>query len=281
VSYTLNSVPGPNVALDAKAAVTVDLVTAPGNVIVLDAQGVGPPGPKGEPGAGMIPGGTTGQALVKASAADYDTAWADAVAPAAHAATHAAGGTDPLTGPIALGTNPAQSGVIRIPNNQAITARNAAGTADVRALTVSANNDLILGAAAGRKIRLQLDVGGTPVEVGLIDQNIALFTGFLQVGTNAAAAGAIRIPNATEIRSRNAANTGDIHLLRCETDDSITLGGTVTGIKVGAAGQKLSFYGVPLVVRPTATPAAATDPATTMALVNDLRAKLITLGLIA
>ena len=57
--------------------------------------------------------------------------------------------------------------------------------------------------------------------------------------------------------------------------------GTVTGTKIAtAATQRLGFYGAPPVVRPTATPAAATDPATTMALVNDLRAKLIALGLI-
>lgn len=33
----------------------------------------GPKGDKGDPGAGVIPGGTTGQALVKKSNTDYDT----------------------------------------------------------------------------------------------------------------------------------------------------------------------------------------------------------------
>jgi hypothetical protein len=51
MSYTLNSVPGPNVDLDAKAAITVDLVTEPGNVLILDTQGTGPPGPAGAPGS--------------------------------------------------------------------------------------------------------------------------------------------------------------------------------------------------------------------------------------
>lgn len=100
MSYTLNSVPGPNVALDAKAAVTVDLVTAPGNVIVLDAQGVGPPGPKGDPGApgaGFPVGGALDEVLAKRSGADYDTKWAAAVKPASHAPSHAVGGSDPLT----------------------------------------------------------------------------------------------------------------------------------------------------------------------------------------
>lgn len=35
----------------------------------------GPKGDKGDPGAGIIPGGTTGQALVKKSNTDYDTEW--------------------------------------------------------------------------------------------------------------------------------------------------------------------------------------------------------------
>lgn len=35
----------------------------------------GPKGDKGDPGAGVIPGGTTGQALVKKSNTDYDTEW--------------------------------------------------------------------------------------------------------------------------------------------------------------------------------------------------------------
>ena len=35
----------------------------------------GPQGPIGPAGPGVAQGGTTGQALVKASATDYDTAW--------------------------------------------------------------------------------------------------------------------------------------------------------------------------------------------------------------
>ena len=58
--------------------------------------------------------------------------------------------------------------------------------------------------------------------------------------------------------------------------------GTTTGTKVGtSATQKVGFYGATPVVRPTATPANATDLATAQTLVNDLKAKLIALGLIA
>lgn len=37
----------------------------------------GAPGEKGDPGAGVVPGGTTGQMLTKASDSDFDTMWTD------------------------------------------------------------------------------------------------------------------------------------------------------------------------------------------------------------
>ncbi|MGI5245429.1 hypothetical protein [Dactylosporangium sp. CA-139066] len=58
--------------------------------------------------------------------------------------------------------------------------------------------------------------------------------------------------------------------------------GTTTGTKVGtSATQKLGFFGATPVVRPIGTPANASDLATAQALVNDLKAKLIALGLIS
>ncbi|YCK81421.1 right-handed parallel beta-helix repeat-containing protein [Arthrobacter sp. D3-18] len=56
--------------------------------------------------------------------------------------------------------------------------------------------------------------------------------------------------------------------------------GTGTGSKIGFTNSKMGFYGATPVAKPTATPVAATDAATTQALVNDLRSKLIALGLI-
>lgn len=54
------------------------------------------------------------------------------------------------------------------------------------------------------------------------------------------------------------------------------------GLRIEADGAvaRLGFYGATAVVRPT-VPAAATDPATTMALANALRTALVTLGLCA
>lgn len=56
--------------------------------------------------------------------------------------------------------------------------------------------------------------------------------------------------------------------------------GSGSGTVFGASSSKMGFYGATAVARPSGTPAAAIDAATTQALVNDLRAKLITLGLI-
>ena len=58
--------------------------------------------------------------------------------------------------------------------------------------------------------------------------------------------------------------------------------GTSSGTKIGTAtNQKLGFYNATPVVQPSATPANATDLATALTLVNDLKSKLVTLGLIA
>lgn len=57
--------------------------------------------------------------------------------------------------------------------------------------------------------------------------------------------------------------------------------GAVTGGTIGAAADKLGFYGHAPVVRPGGTPAAAIDLATVIALANSLRTSLLALGLIA
>lgn len=68
--------------------------------------------------------------------------------------------------------------------------------------------------------------------------------------------------------------------LSIEDGKNIILG-AATGTRIGTnAAQKLSFYGLPPVVQPSNTPADATDLATALTLVNNLKAKLMTLGLI-
>jgi hypothetical protein len=58
--------------------------------------------------------------------------------------------------------------------------------------------------------------------------------------------------------------------------------GTTTGTKIGTStSQKIGFYNATPVIQPSGTPAAATDLATAIALANDIRSKLLSLGLVA
>jgi len=62
----------------------------------------GPQGPQGEPGVTVIPGaGTQGQVLVKVSATNYDTAWANTVS-SVIGGTGLTGGTITTTGTLAV-----------------------------------------------------------------------------------------------------------------------------------------------------------------------------------
>ena len=188
----------------------------------------GPEGPEGDPGPAGPPGPTGGVTSVDGRTGVVSLAdkYVDV-------------GGDTMTGPlvvpsIAAGTNPAQTGPVRIPNNSWIYARAAANTSDLPILMATGSNATQLNGTG----TLSLALGGA---------SVVLIT----------------------------ANTVTL------TDNTTLATGTTTGTKIaGAATQKIGFYGATPVVRPTAPPAAAVDPATTMALVNDLRAKLIALGLI-
>jgi len=86
---------------------------------------------------------------------------------------------------ITLGTNPANAGAIRLPNNQNITARNAANSANIDIVKVDAGNQLLFGAAFntisfGNSQQIKLDIGavGAPAIAVLGD----LTTGIYQDG---------------------------------------------------------------------------------------------------
>ena len=80
---------------------------------------------------------------------------------------------------------------------------------------------------------------------------------------------------------------GGNSLFRIASSGLVFLGNNIyinnaSGIKIGTATtQKLGFYNATPVVQPASTPANATDLDTALTLVNDLKSKLVTLGLIA
>jgi len=119
-----------------------------------------------------------------------------------------------------------------------------------------------------------VDVGGDTMTGALRAPSVA-------VGTNPAASGALRLPADGYLTSRNATNTGDMNLLGFGSFGSILFANIAgVGVYFGHASGTLGFFGKAPVAKPAGTPAAATDAATTMALVNSLRASLIALGLI-
>jgi len=120
----------------------------------------------------------------------------------------------------------------------------------------------------------------------------------LSVGANPATSGAVRLANGNNIQFRDADLLANGGLVYYTPGDIMQVAGKsgfetyVNGVKGFSAGpgfvriasltgQAVGFYGTAGVAQQTGTPAAATDPATTMALVNNLRAKLLALGLIA
>jgi hypothetical protein len=106
----------------------------------------GPEGPEGDPGP-QGPAGSTGAQGVPGPQGPQGPAGTAGI----HAATHAAGGADAITGSLALtggtlsvGATPAQSGAIRLGNNQAIVARNAANTADLNVIGTNAAGNVVI-----------------------------------------------------------------------------------------------------------------------------------------
>lgn len=91
-------------------------------------------------------------------------------------------------------------------------------------------------------------------------------------------------PTVTTWRSGSyvEASVGFLHKGFTLADGSKVATGGVNGTVFGGATDKLAFFGKAAgIALPTGTPAAATDVATTQALANDLRTKLLALGLIS
>lgn len=65
-----------------------------------------------------------------------------------------------FTGAVSIGTNPATTGVLRLPNNNAIFWRNAANSANVEAIRLNTSNNVEIGAG--------LEVGGTATFTGAV-----------------------------------------------------------------------------------------------------------------
>jgi Collagen triple helix repeat (20 copies) len=229
----------------------VDVVATPAALIEVDTIiGQGPPGPQGPAGSdgsdgaqgpqgAQGPAGANGaqgpqgspgpQGPTGPSAADvphhvnHETGGSDAIA--ALSAAVLTTGTLPnarlspaltVTGSVSIGANPAQTGQLRLSNGTSIVFRNAANTGDVTAIGVEANNALLIGAGAAYSFYYTtlwpspdatLDCGNSAYR-----WRDVYLSNAINVGTNPAQTGAVRLANNQSLSSRNNGNTGDVRL---------------------------------------------------------------------
>ena len=236
--------PDPVVAIDVlvpNPAPSVDVLS----VGVQGPPGApGPAGPQGEPGEPGPPGEGAGP----------------------HAASHYVGGADALAGSLAatdvrVGVNPSQSGAVRLANNQSISARNAANSADLPLLRSDNVNGTIIGSQTGGNTNI--DSGGGVLVQGAggikydldaygiypspdATRNIghpnlrwkqANISESVNVGQNPAQSRAVRLANNQSICWRNSSNSGDTPALRVEATDAVVLEGAYPTIRgLGAYG---------------------------------------------
>jgi hypothetical protein len=233
------------VVLDAPIAVDVASLGPQGDPGPPGPAGpAGPAGPTGEPGpAGPADasGDVTGPASATADALAVFSGTTgklvkDAVGAAAFGRINA----------LAVGVNPAQSGAIRLSNNEAITARNAANNGDIPICQTDAANNLIAGSlsyvttiqsSGGVLLRpngaaYDVDVNGIypgadntrsvgHPSVKFKDGN---FGTSVNIGTNPAQSGAVRLANNQAIVGRTAANDADIPIAVLRTDGNVFIG---------------------------------------------------------
>jgi len=131
-----------------------------------------------------------------------------------------------LSSSVRIGTNPAQSGAIRLANGSGIYFRNAANAADVAAIYFDGNNALLLSGAyvlTQARILSSPDATNDLGSTGLRFRD-AFLSGAVSIGTNPASAGAIRLANYGQIAWRNAANTADVVAILVDTGNNLRLG---------------------------------------------------------
>jgi hypothetical protein len=127
---------------------------------------------------------------------------------------------------LALGTSAASAGILRLPNANLINFRNAAGTGDVNGLFCNAADAVQVGGT-----------GATNVYINAPSLVATFGATYLALGANAASAGVLRLPSGTDIRFRNAANSGNIDALNATGADAVRVGGSgATSVEIAADG---------------------------------------------
>jgi len=127
---------------------------------------------------------------------------------------------------VSIGTNPAASGAIRLANNTTITARNAANSGDLTLIQSFVDDGVIIGGSGVPSVTPGTD---DAIAFGLSTSRRWKSVGvsqYVEVGANPSSTGVVRLPNGQSVNARNAANTGDIGLLRTNAADQVLIGAT-------------------------------------------------------
>lgn len=121
-----------------------------------------------------------------------------------------------MPGSIALATNPATVGALRVANNDGVVSRNNANTANNYLIYQNTLDNIVIGSVASNVIP-----GITTSTLGNTTStwDYGYFGSALVVGTNPATVGWIRGPNNGKIQVRNAANTVDANVALYDTND--------------------------------------------------------------
>jgi hypothetical protein len=143
-------------------------------------------------------------------------------------------------GPLSVGTNPASTGSLRLPNAvDGITFRNSTNNGNLTGLALNGSNQLLVGAAGFASSRVAqvlvdattnvlLQNGGTSVVT--VTGSLVTLAQPLAVGATVASVGDIRLANATtNMAFRNAANTADVVIAATDTSNNLYFGGSSAG----------------------------------------------------
>ena len=135
------------------------------------------------------------------------------------------------TGYLAAGTNPADTGVVRLPNNNGIFARNAANTANLQLAYATNLNEAIYGGGGVVNMYFQANNGfdwqsGSLYMASLNPFGYQVHGGVLVLSATATAAtvGSIRMQPNTYVRARTTQNDANLYLVGSDSANQVYLG---------------------------------------------------------
>lgn len=221
----IDVVVGPRAAVDVHSVGVQGPPGVPGAVGPVGPTGpAGPEGPEGDPG----PQGATGPAGPAGATGPAGPAGTGDVVGPASATDNAvalfdgatgklldAGPDGKISGSLAIGSNPATTGALRLASGDYVMGRNSANAGDIHLLTTSGDLVYVGGVNdLGLQLRSQ---GNVTSQSPFVAPSVA-------VGASPAQTGAIRLANNQAIVARGSTNTYDVNLLRASPFDGVEIG---------------------------------------------------------